>query len=53
MNIVEIKDSLLSFHGTEQFYRNKLTGCLYTDGIKFIAEECKSTLLVTDGFIPK
>lgn len=51
MNISEIKESLHRFTGSECIYRNTLTRCLYTEGIRFIAEECKASWLVTDALV--
>lgn len=31
-------DQLSNFTGTEQWYKHRLSGLLYTDGVKFIAE---------------
>ncbi|MBI3258242.1 MAG: hypothetical protein HYZ54_01985 [Ignavibacteriae bacterium] len=36
----EIKSELLQFSGTTQYYRH-LLGVLFTDGIKYLADECQ------------
>lgn len=34
-----IESDLNQFTGTENYYRHPLTDCVYTDGVKYVAEE--------------
>ena len=47
----EIKEVLRHRNGTDNWYRYFLTGNLYTDGVKDMAELCKAEWLVTDSLI--
>lgn len=38
--VSEIKSELQQFHGTTQYYRH-LLGVLFSDGIKYLADECQ------------
>jgi hypothetical protein len=41
----QIKEELNQFCGTEHYYKN-LFGIVYTDGIRFLAEECQCYWLI-------
>ena len=41
----EILENLNNFYGTENYYRH-LFGIVYTDGIRFLAEECQCYWLI-------
>ncbi|MEM9363621.1 MAG: DUF6876 family protein [Bacteroidota bacterium] len=51
MEITEIRESLQQFCGSETIYRNTLTQLLYTEGIMFIAEECRASWFITDALV--
>lgn len=38
MNTIELRQALTQFTGTEQWYRHFISPLLYTDGVKFFAE---------------
>ena len=40
------QSDLEQFTGTEQWYRHALSGYLYTDGIKFLADQAKAYWLI-------
>ena len=40
--IIELERGLNMFSGTEHWYKHFVTGVLYTDGIKYLAEQAKA-----------
>ena len=42
----EIETALTSFYGTENYYQHRLSGLVYTDGVKFVAEHCEAYWLI-------
>ena len=45
MTTQEIQENLSHFHGSEQFYKH-LFGMVYTEGVQFVAEQCKAYWLI-------
>lgn len=45
---IEILGNLAMFIGTEHFYRVPIGNFVYTDGIKYMAEQCGAYWLITD-----
>ena len=45
MTATEIKQELSQFNGTDNYYKH-LFGIVYTDGIRFLAEECQCYWLI-------
>lgn len=41
----QIKEDLIQFTGTEHYYKNPF-GIVFTDGIKYLADECQSYWLI-------
>lgn len=48
---IQLKDNLELFIGTEHFYSHRITKTVYTDGIKYLAEEGKCYWLINDASI--
>ncbi len=48
---IEIRENLSRFCGTEHYYRECIGDFLYTDGIKYMAEQCGAYWLLTDAGI--
>lgn len=47
----EILNKLSGFSGSENFYKEPLSGCVYTDGFQEFMEVCKCAWLFTDSAI--
>jgi len=48
---IQLKDNLKLFNGTGDFYSNRITNTVYTDGIKYLAEEGNCYWLINDASI--
>lgn len=46
-----LNDELGHFYGTEQWYKHVITGMVYTDGVKHVAEEFEAYWLLDTIFI--
>ncbi len=46
--VIEIKESLQHFNGTEMFYKIPLIGTRFTDGLKYLADVAECFWLITD-----
>jgi len=42
----QIREEMNQFIGTTSYYRHPLFGIIYTDGIKFLAEQCQCYWLI-------
>ncbi len=49
LNPIELRENLARFSGTEHIYRECIGDFLYTDGIKYMAEQCGAYWLLTDA----
>ena len=50
-NIVNIEKQLSTFKPSGQFYKSPTCLCIYSAGVKFLAEQCKSFWLLSDTSI--
>lgn len=46
-----LNDELGHFYGTSQWYKHPLTGLLYTDGVKYVADKFEAYWLLDSIFI--